>query len=249
LSEQEIRVQVWRGKGKAAPQPGSAWAKEVDSYQASSPAKVEEMPVGDLRHIPPPPDKKYVGAVAAQYDDKREEQPRWHEEQAIIEQVLDEFSPGTKILDVPFGTGRFLKKYVDMRFEVIGVDVSKDMLAQAAEKLVDGEITCSLYQGDIRDLSDIRDKAIDVTVMTRMTRWLSPTELASVMKELGRITRKEIILTARIANHLYARPLSMFAMPGWEIASTAVPSDKNYHVVRMRAVYPPPLAEYDPLGR
>jgi SAM-dependent methyltransferase len=234
MSEQEVRVQVWRGKGKEAPKP--------DTYEMQVP-KWEPKPHVDFPPPPvdrgsPPPDKKYVGDVATGYDDKRRGQPRWHEEQEIIEGILDAYPPGSLVLDVPIGTGRFLPFYQRKKFTIVGIDVSVDMLNEAHKQLEPGSINCSLYAGDIRKLDDsgLPDKMFEVAVMCRMTRWLSPNEIVGVMRELGRLTKREIILTARVADHPHARPVKMFtdALPGWGALSVAVKSDPNYHVIRMQ---------------
>lgn len=221
---QEVRMTVWRGKGKGP----SVLPDGVDAVRA------EERKAGNYDG-PPPPEEKYRGAVATGYDKKREQQPRWHEEQKIIEDLLSYHPAGSKVLDIPIGTGRFIDVYARHHHVLVGIDISFDMLTLAEQKIA-GRIDSRLYSGDMRDIDgDFPGKFFDVAVMCRITRWLSIADCQKVLKELGRITAKEIIITARVADHPHARPLRIFAeaLPDWYLASVPVPSDKNYHVIRM----------------
>jgi hypothetical protein len=46
------------------------------------------------------------GAIAQNYDAKRENSPKWQTEQKIVESMLDGIADGDWVLDVPIGTGR-----------------------------------------------------------------------------------------------------------------------------------------------
>jgi hypothetical protein len=247
----EIRMSVWPGKkrkllGPPFPPPpegverhdpfaeaGERFTREVQEGLAKYPVKVEEMPFGQLLHVDPR--TKYQGDVAEHYDDKREEQPRWHEEQKVIEEMLDAYPPGTKVLDAPIGTGRFADLYMRKGFILVGIDISIDMLKKAEAKLPPGNIGYRLYEGDIMEAGkEFPPKFFDVAVMVRLTRWLTPEQCSEVIRMLTEITSKEIVFTARIAEHPHARPLSLFEVPGWNMTSEPVPSDRNYHVISMR---------------
>jgi ubiquinone/menaquinone biosynthesis C-methylase UbiE len=242
----EVKMAVWPGK-KLKPQPPlqgvRPFVQEAHDPFADGPAPpTSQWSDEQQAYVPIDPRTKYRGEVAAGYDTKRDEQPRWHEEQAIIEGMLDDFPNGTKVLDVPIGTGRFLGAYQRRRFVVVGVDISLDMLKQAEAKLLPGSIDCRLYQGDIREVSDeFPPMFFDVTVMCRMTRWLSPEDCRLVIQKLAAITRKRIIFTARVANHPHARPFQLFrdALPHWYISKAeAVASDPHYYVIAMEPAAP-----------
>lgn len=177
---------------------------------------------------------KYVGAVAQGYDAKREDSPKWIAEQAIIESMLDGIPAGDWVLDIPVGTGRFLKAYAERGFQVWAADLSEDMLREAIDKAERMGLTnVRFVQGDIRNLSGLRDKSVDVSVMCRLTRWLSPEDCTKAMQELARVTRKRIIFTARVANHPYARPLSLFSVDGWWIVRDEAGYEEDYRIVAM----------------
>lgn len=162
---------------------------------------------------------KYHGAVAQGYDQKREQSEKWLIEQQIIEDMLSSMPTGNWVLDVPCGTGRFFKFYHDKGFLFRAVDASMDMLRQAADKVVDPH-KARLMQADVRALP-LPDKCVDASVMARLTRWLSPDDCQLALKELQRVTRDRIILTARVADHPHARPVELFTEAledGWTLA-------------------------------
>src|SRR5690606_34648470 len=73
----------------------------------------------------------YHGDVARDYLKKRLQQKSWHIEQDIVRELLAPFPDGCAVLDVPFGTGRFVDMYLAKGMAVYGVDISEDMLATA----------------------------------------------------------------------------------------------------------------------
>jgi ubiquinone/menaquinone biosynthesis C-methylase UbiE len=177
---------------------------------------------------------KYHGAVATGYDEKRTQDPKWLLEQRIIEDMLDDLHMGDWVLDVPCGTGRFFKFYHDKGFIFRAVDLSVDMLNQASLKVVDPH-KARLMQGDVRTLG-APDKCVDAAVMCRLTRWLSPQDCGVALKNLQRIARKKIILTARVANHPHARSIELIesTLDGWEIYRCEVGVDMDYRIIELR---------------
>ncbi len=41
---------------------------------------------------------------------------------------------GIKVLDVPFGTGRFVQMFLEKKMEIHGIDISEDMYVAAKEE-------------------------------------------------------------------------------------------------------------------
>jgi ubiquinone/menaquinone biosynthesis C-methylase UbiE len=178
--------------------------------------------------------EKYHGAVASGYDAKRENSAKWQVEQAVIESMLDDLPPGSWLLDAPCGTGRFIDFAIRKQLVYRGVDLSADMISQAAARtdgksatftftLPDGsthqEPQLSFMKGNVLN-SGIPDKSVDAVMNIRVTRWLSPEECQRMFTEMMRISRDRIILTARVCQHQFARPLALFEAvmsPEWRL--------------------------------
>ncbi len=181
---------------------------------------------------------KYHGAIAAGYDAKRESSPKWQIEQAIIESWLNELPAGTKILDVPAGTGRFFDCYQRNGHLVVAVDRSQDMLVQAGQKVRDAALF-KFGTGDITNMNRLPDKLFDAAVSVRVTRWVigeyGPEGITLMLKELQRVASARIILTARIANHPYAVTLELIesALEGWRISRNEVGVDMDYRILML----------------
>lgn len=178
---------------------------------------------------------KYHGAVAHGYDQKREQSEKHIVEQRIVESMLEDMPAGNWVLDIPCGTGRFFQFYHDKGFLFRGVDASADMLRIAASKVVD-PMKARLAQGDVRALG-LDDKCVDASVMVRLTRWLSPEDCQLALKELQRVSRDRIILTARVANHPHARPVELFTdalEDGWKLAKNEQGYMEDYRILMFK---------------
>lgn len=175
---------------------------------------------------------KYYGAVAEGYDEKRDSDPKWILEQRIIEGMLMDMPQDTVVLDAPCGTGRFFDFYKSRGFIIVGLDKSEDMLRIAHSKGEKNKQRGGLVHGDVRD-TKLRDKSVDVAVNCRVTRWLSPEDCQTMIREMQRVSRKRIIFTARIANHKHARTVELFesALDGWHITRNEIGVDMDYRII------------------
>jgi ubiquinone/menaquinone biosynthesis C-methylase UbiE len=200
--------------------------------------------IGEMQYLPPvqQPQQgggtdwrtKYQGKVADLYDDKRAGQAKWTVEQQVIENMLVDLPPGSWVLDAPCGSGRFLKYCLDHHLVYRGLDISEDMIRKASAK-TDGRtpvLKFDTHDGRTEDVpqiaftkadllsSGIPDKSVDAALCIRITRGLSPEECQQMFKEMQRIARDRIILTARVCNHQFARPLALFEAvmsPEWRL--------------------------------
>lgn len=179
--------------------------------------------------------RKYRGDVATGYDAKRQDSPKWAEEQRIIEDMLSDMNAGDWIVDIPIGTGRFIPFYEEKGFCWRGFDVSVDMLQQAAAKVTNDK-KAHLEEGDVRNIP-LQDKSCNAAVMCRLTRWLSPADCQQAMRELQRISRERIIFTARVRNHQHARPYGLFTsvLDGWQIHRDEEADGPDYRIIELRA--------------
>ena len=103
-----------------------------------------------------------------------------------------------KLLDIPVGTGRFFELYDSLGIEVIGADVSEDMISKSREK-VDNEIqstNVSFQHGDILDRSTI-DIGPDIVVCIRLLNWFSFDEVREAIINIDGIDAEYAIVGIR----------------------------------------------------
>ena len=77
----------------------------------------------------------YYKEIASKYEDKRKKQAWGHVEQDQMAQLLDQLPDGMSVVDIPFGTGRFVPMYRKKGFEIAGLDASEDMISTAQKIL------------------------------------------------------------------------------------------------------------------
>jgi len=178
--------------------------------------------------------QKYVGDVAQGYRAKREKAEKWTIEQTVIEGMLDDMPSGHWVLDVPCGEGRFFEFYHRKGFLFRAIDLSADMLKLAEGNVAD-TLKAHLRQGDVRALP-IKDKSVDASVMCRLTRWLSQEDCQVALKELQRVTRDRIVVTARMDGD-YARPVDLFLdalEDDWELAKNEQGYEDAYRILMFK---------------
>ena len=180
--------------------------------------------------------RKYVGNVATEYDARREEAPKWKNEQRIITGWLDELPEKTALMDIPVGTGRFIPYYEKRGFDWIGMDMSMDMLKESLKKKTRNDVG-KLAHASVLDIP-MAEKLADVSMMIRLTRWLEPHECVRALQELQRVTKSKIIITARVANHPFARPIKLIesALDGWEITRSEGADGEDYRKIMLEPV-------------
>lgn len=141
---------------------------------------------------------EYQDDRAESYDSRRSSEAKWQAEQTTFEDFLAMVAPTpARILDVPAGTGRFLELYARLGHEVIGIDVSSDMLAQATlkqQQLLEADIT--LRVGDITAL-DMDPDSVDVAVCIRLFNLVDAAFVERALTEVARVTTGHLIVGIR----------------------------------------------------
>jgi ubiquinone/menaquinone biosynthesis C-methylase UbiE len=148
--------------------------------------------------------------MASTYDDLREGTPQWVSEQTIVEEFLSGFPPGTAVLDVPVGTGRFLGAYAATGFTAVGVDVSASMLEKARAKL-DSTAKVTLEEGSITALP-FSDAAFDLVVCIRFMDWVAGEAFDTAMSELARVAKSSLIVS--IPNYVPIEAIRLYTLRG-----------------------------------
>jgi ubiquinone/menaquinone biosynthesis C-methylase UbiE len=145
----------------------------------------------------------YSGQTAAQYDRIRKRgilnRLRWKSEMHQVGNVVLSLPRGQRILDVPCGTGRFLPLFLGAEHEVVGMDISTDMLNQIPGECRSPRL--SLEQGDAQRLR-FADKSFDYIFSLRLFNHLPEAVRTDVLKEFRRVARKGVIIELRFASSL-----------------------------------------------
>jgi ubiquinone/menaquinone biosynthesis C-methylase UbiE len=135
---------------------------------------------------------KYDATVAENYERDRVSEIHWRLEDDFISDYLEQRDVDG-LLDLPIGTGRFMKHYNRVH-RLVGIDISEDMLREARTKvdLRPPSSTTILKKGDVTRLEE-QSGSFDVTIVCRLFHLLPPEVLPSAIAELCRVTKHEVV--------------------------------------------------------
>ena len=99
--------------------------------------------------------------------------------------------PGDRVLDVCTGTGDLALEFARRCDDVVGIDLSPEMLAVARKK--DREGKAHFLQMDATRL-DFADREFDVSAISLALHDMPPEAREETLRELARVTRKRIVI-------------------------------------------------------
>jgi ubiquinone/menaquinone biosynthesis C-methylase UbiE len=140
---------------------------------------------------------RYTGGIASSYEAMRTGGPDWPKEQAVVERFLRALAPGSSVVDVPVGTGRFLEFYKTFGLKPTGLDISLDMMDSAKAKAAALALDVAFRKADIRHI-DAPDGSFDTALCVRFVNWVDFKDFEAVMAELARVARDTIIVSVRV---------------------------------------------------
>jgi SAM-dependent methyltransferase len=142
--------------------------------------------------------RRYSSRGARRYEARRRS-ARWAAEAAAFERVYARINPKS-VLDLPVGTGRFFPAYAKNGASVLGVDISNNMLAEAAGKIPPGA-SIRLEQADVLDLKQPSPlgSGYDLIVCMRFVYWLRPTELAIMLGKFHATAAPFLVVSTKVA--------------------------------------------------
>lgn len=142
--------------------------------------------------------EQYSNVNAVQYDERRKKNRKWVRENEIIEEVSTNIQPGDSVLDIPVGTGRFLKNFVDRSAVVSGADFSEDMLKEARGRIKRIEHPVHVFKMDL--LSDERlSTSFDWVVCIRIINWFNHYNCIKAVCNLAALSNRNVVLGIRLA--------------------------------------------------
>ena len=139
---------------------------------------------------PKPKGDKYYGRVAEIYNKKRDRQKWWHVEHEEMRQLLEKLPKKLSVVDIPFGTGRFVPLYHDRNYKIAGVEISPHMIEAAKKDLGKQFDGCDVRVGTSTDVP-FDDGAFDLVVSTRfLSNIITYADARKTLAEFSRITKK-----------------------------------------------------------
>jgi len=142
--------------------------------------------------------------VAEEYDSKRLRTKRdrlFHnmEIKAVIA-AANEMPADSRVLELPAGTGRTLMPLSKHFREVVGVDISEEMLAMAKQKFADTD-NVTLMHADGTALP-FKDGEFDCAFSVRLFGHTPPEIRLAILKELARVTSDRVALMMYVRDPL-----------------------------------------------
>jgi ubiquinone/menaquinone biosynthesis C-methylase UbiE len=180
----------------------------------------------------------YYNRVAQNYEAKRTQQSWWHVEQDAMQELLAELPRGLEVVDIPFGTGRFVPFYQDNGYRVAGLDASADMIAAAQTALGDRFEGLDVRVGDAGALP-FADKSFDLLVSTRFLRDIVVfSDAKKILREFARVTKTYAIIQLGHHRHEGFEPSDDVPMGGW-LSAEAVSdllAENGFRIIEKRHV-------------
>jgi len=182
---------------------------------------------------------EYRGAKAAKYEEIRKDKKKWKDEEDTIQLYIRDLPKGSKVLDVPVGTGRMLKFFDKCGFEVTGVDTSEEMLALAGKLRVKN---VNLEVGDATKLT-YKNKSFDAVLCLRLLHLVPEKTMQTIVTELTRVAKKMMIVTVQMRSEYYEgndtvthvdkKFLALLKRLGWEVTDKKKLTGAGWFVLKL----------------
>lgn len=131
---------------------------------------------------------------AKSYRRARDNYARAGREDAMIAAWIADLPKEATVLDVPCGTGRFTKFFVDRGYRYIGADYSRAMIAEARQS-IDGKGAFGFANFDVERLP-FADNSVDCIIIWRFLHHINdPATRQRILAEAARVSRRKVILS------------------------------------------------------
>ncbi len=136
----------------------------------------------------------YKEDAAQKYVAEREKTSSWIKENATMHNYLNQLPEKLTVLDVPFGTGRFVEYYREKAFKIYGLEKSESMIEAAKKVLGDGFGGGEVKNGDATNMP-YADNSFDLVVSFRfLPHIISFDQAKATIKEIYRVSKKYAIM-------------------------------------------------------
>lgn len=139
--------------------------------------------------------RRYSADNAEAYELRRLGQ-KWTSENLAVERLLARVPEGSRILDVPVGTGRFFPWFKARNFDTVGLDASPDMIVQAKANADRLGMPVRLEKGDILAIG-AEGGTYDLVVCIRFLNLIDWAGVDAALRELARVSNRHVIIGIR----------------------------------------------------
>ena len=158
--------------------------------------------------------RRYSSRGAKRYESRRHG-ARWAAEARAFEYFYQKADPRS-VLDCPVGTGRWFDVYRGNGARVHGIDISENMLNEAAKKISpDGRVR--LERADVLDSAKPSPLGLDydLIVCSRFIYWLRPLELSIMLRKFHATGAPFLLAGAKVAAEKVPRKTGRASGRGW----------------------------------
>lgn len=137
----------------------------------------------------------------------------------MVEKACRTFSQ-PKVLDAPCGTGRITELLLEMGLPVTGGDISPAMIEVAQEKCARFGDRLGFRTLDLEG-SNLPAGSFDLVTCIRLFHHLNTNAREKILRELGRLTRRFVIVTASISTPYYRCRRGLKRLLGQGVSATS----------------------------
>lgn len=112
---------------------------------------------------------------------------------AVLKRAFRDVPPGSTILDIPCGTGRYTGFLLSRGYRVLGADIAAEMI-QVAKKKADGVPGTLGWMAADATRVPLPDKSIDASFTIRLFHLIPKDVRPKIYRELARVCRRELVL-------------------------------------------------------
>jgi SAM-dependent methyltransferase len=142
--------------------------------------------------------RRYSRRGARRYEERRHG-ARWEAEARAFDRLYAKLAP-QRVLDCPAGTGRWFETFHRSGASVVGIDISQNMLDEAARK-IPADANFRLRRLDVLDpkSSQALGSGYDLIVCTRFVYWLRPAELTILLTRFRETGAPHLLAGAKVS--------------------------------------------------
>lgn len=112
---------------------------------------------------------------------------------AVLKRAFRDVPPGSVVLDIPCGTGRFTGWLLSRGYRIIGADIAPEMIRIAKAKLDGAPGILGWLAADATRVP-LPDKSVDSALTMRLFHLIPKDVRPKVYRELARVCRRELVL-------------------------------------------------------